>query len=753
MEDVRAPALVPALALAAGIVAARTLALAPAVGAAAALLALGVALGRRHGTALAAAALGLLAARLAEPHGAALHPGRVTVVEGEVCGAVESRFDRLAVPLCVRLARQGSAIRLESFVLRLGLVDGQPPPGFGERLRARGLLARSAGFANEVEVPPGPWRLRLKSAAFVERMAEPSAAARAVALLRDGLRRVYDRPSWRGRPGVALTRSLVLGDAAALGEPWRRALRRCGLAHLVAVSGFNVSVVAALAVAAASALPRRARLLVAGATVVVHLAAVGTSASVLRASGMALLALAALALARPPSARQAWALAFGGLLSAQPGLVSHPGFQLSFAATAGLLALAPRWAERWSGRLPRFAALALAAALAAQVAALPWSVAAFGDVAPLGVAFNLAAVPWASAALLLGWCWTILAAVAPWIAAATLPALDALAWPLELLERLPPSAWVSLAWTGGLGAGLLLSAAAAIALDGGARARALLLAALGLVQTGRGASGPTRYEAVFVDVGQGDATLLVGGGRGLLVDGGGSPGFDLGGRVLRPLLARRGLGRLEAAVVTHTDSDHCLGLLDLAAFVPIEQVWAPRGAEGDACVDALGRAARRGARFLSAGDRLQAAGFDLLVLHPDVGAGGPDNRRSLVLRASAGGRRLLLAGDIGGAEESVVVAKWRGELRADLLRVAHHGSASSSTPRFLAEVGPRLAVVSAGVDDRYGHPSSLALARLAAATPIVLRTDRDGGISVAWSAGKPLRIRLPGSPRSRGPEK
>jgi competence protein ComEC len=753
VEEVRTPALLPALALAAGIVAVRALALPPATGAAAALLALGVALGRRAGTGLAAAALGVLAARVAEPHGAELRPGRSTVIVGEVCGAVESRHDRLAVPLCASLARQGSAIRLEAFVLRLGLVEGRPPPAFGERLRVRGLLTRSAGFANEAEVPPGPWRLRLKSAVFVESIAPPSLGARAAGRLRDGLRRVYDRPAWTTRPGVALTRSLVLGDAAALGEPRRRALRRCGLAHLVAVSGFNVSVVAALAAAAASALPRRVRLSAAGATVLVHLAAVGTSASVLRASGMALLAIAALSLARPPRARQAWALAFGALLAARPELVSQPGFQLSFAATAGLLTLAPRWAEHWSARLPRLAALALAAALAAQVAALPWSVAAFGDVAPLGVALNLVAVPWASAALLLGWCWTLAAMLAPPLAAASLPALDALAGPLALLERLPPSGWISSAWPGGLGAGLLLSVAAAIAVDGGRRGRALLVGTLALVQTGGGAPAPERFEAFFVDVGQGDATLLVAGRRALLVDGGGSPGFDLGGRVLRPLLARRGLARLEAAVVTHTDSDHCLGLLDLAAYVPIEEVWAPRGSEDDACVRGLRGAARRGARFLRAGDRLRAAGFELLVLHPAGDAGGADNRRSLVLRASAGGRRLLLAGDVGGAEESALVSAWGGALRADLLRVAHHGSASSSTPGFVAEVAPRLAVFSAGVDDPYGHPSPLALTRVAAVAPVVLRTDRDGGISVGWSAGSPLRIGLPGSPRRRRPEK
>jgi competence protein ComEC len=185
--------------------------------------------------------------------------------------------------------------------------------------------------------------------------------------------------------------------------------------------------------------------------------------------------------------------------------------------------------------------------------------------------------------------------------------------------------------------------------------------------------------------------------------------------------------------------------------VPIEEVWAPRGSDRDPCVAALARVARRGASYLAAGDRRRAAGFDLLVLHPEAESRGSDNERSLVLRASAAGRRLLLAADVSAREEGEMLRRMPGELAADLLKVPHHGSAGSSSERFVAAVGARLAVVSAGVANPYGHPSPAALSRLGRACAVVLRTERDGEVSVAWRAGQPLRIGLPGSPRRVGP--
>jgi competence protein ComEC len=217
--------------------------------------------------------------------------------------------------------------------------------------------------------------------------------------------------------------------------------------------------------------------------------------------------------------------------------------------------------------------------------------------------------------------------------------------------------------------------------------------------------------------------------------------------VLRPVLARRGITRLRLVVVSHADADHCLGLLDLAAYVPVAEVWAPAGAVAEPCVAALGRATGAGVTARVAGERLERAGFELEILHPAAGelATG-DNRISLVLAASAGGRRLLLAGDIDAPVEEKLIARSRSALAAAVLKVPHHGSSGSSSAAFLAAVHPRLAVIPVGSSNAYGHPGPGALRRLRAAGARVLQTDRDGLVALEWSAADPWRLDLPGAP-------
>jgi competence protein ComEC len=754
MDSSPAPAVLPSCAFAAGIGAHLLLARPASVAQAAALGALGLCLGHRAGRALACAAAGALVALLGTP--AALPgAGAVAAATGRVCEPWSERPGTWSGTLCLeRLAWPGGLVVAAGRArLRVELPRSLGPPPWGAGLRVRGPLVRAPGFANERAGPPGPLRLRVKSVRFLELERPPGPVARLGGRVRAIARRPFEAPGRAERPGLALARALVLGEAAALGESWQRALRRCGLAHLVAVSGFNVSLVALFAGAAGAWLPRPARLGTVGVAVAVYVLAVGPSPSVLRASLMALLALGGLALGRVPRARQGLALALVACLALAPELCRDPGFQLSFSATAGLLGLAPRWAERWSGVLPKPIALPAAAALAAQVAALPWSVAAFGDWSPLAPLFNLAAGPWSALALAGSLVWTILALVAPrGVGDLAARALDPLTLPLDALAALPPSALVATAWPGGWASGLALALMLAALAEGGRWRRAAALALLAAVTSGHGRSGGGLYEAVFVDVGQGDATLLTQGGEAILIDGGGAPGYDLGGRVLLPLLADRGITGLRLAVLSHPDRDHCLGLADLAAQFSIQEVWAPAGVPGTACLAALERRSRSGVRRPVAGQRFERAGFELEVLHPGRGplpAG--DNRSSLVLRASAGGRRLLFTGDLDGAGEEALVRRARSRLGADLLKVAHHGSAGSSTSVFLAAVRPRLAVVSAGANNPFGHPAGSVLERLEEHRVRVLRTDRDGEVAVRWRASGPWRLRLPGSPRAIPP--
>jgi competence protein ComEC len=249
------------------------------------------------------------------------------------------------------------------------------------------------------------------------------------------------------------------------------------------------------------------------------------------------------------------------------------------------------------------------------------------------------------------------------------------------------------------------------------------------------------FEATLLDVGQGDAILLRDGGGSLLIDGGGWPAGDFGGRVLLPALARLGVRSLEAAVISHPDADHCAGVADLAAYLPIDQLWIAPGWSGAPCLRRLIRGQARNVRVLWSGDRVIWRGFTFDVLHPAPGTRGTGNDRSLVLAAEAGGRSLLFTGDSTDEVETTLVRR-RVLERVSVLKIAHHGSHSSTSLPFLASTAPRWGLISAGRKNAYGHPSGVVLERLARRRVQVLRTDRHGRIRLRWHAGGPLRVEV-----------
>lgn len=746
----QAPALLPAAAALAGVALARALALPPPVGVAALLVPLGAALGGGLGTrAVVPFALGLLAALTggSGPRLADFVPGAPVAATGTICSHPQRFLEgSTSVTLCAELVRRGARVAPGEVRLRLDLPPGLAPPPLGARVHARGTLRRSAGHDNADRSPPGRWSLRVKAAPFLEVRGTPPPPLVWVAELRRRLDRAWaPGPAASFDPATSLARALVLGDAQALPRPWQAALRRTGLAHLIAVSGFNVALVAGAALLASAALPRPLALANGVAAASGYLALVGPEPSLVRATAMAGAAAAALLLRRAPTPLHALAWVAGGMALLEPGVVDRIGFRLSVAATGGLLALAPRLLAAFPER-PRALSQALAVSLGAQIGATPFAVEAFGRLPLAAPLLNLALVPAAAVGLVAG----LLAGafeVAGLPAGARLlrPALALAALPFEALARLPPSPLWSLAVPANLVAGLALAAALWGAIACRRFREGLLFVLLLVGWSAHGSPGASELELAMLDVGQGEALLLRGGGASLLIDGGGARGRDLAALVLAPALERRGVRRLDAVVLSHGDLDHCGGLLDLVGWIAIDAIWQPEGLAPNPCVEQLARAAP--VTRLRAGDQLEIGGFAIEALHPPAGRVGAGNSVSLVLAARAGGRRLLLTGDLDGAGERQIVARLDRRDRYDLLKVAHHGSGSSTQSELLDRIRPRLALISAGPGNAYGHPSAATLERLAARGIPTLRTQRDGEISIRWRAGSPLRIALPGSPR------
>jgi competence protein ComEC len=566
---------------------------------------------------------------------------------------------------------------------------------------------------------------------------------------------------------AAVVRAIGTGDRTALDRATTDSFARSGLAHVLAVSGFHLVVVAfglerllrwlllrveplaarvdARSVAAAVVLP----------AVPLYAIATGAGAPVLRSAVAAAVAFVGVLLRRESGPANALALALLVLLAGDPGSALDASMQLSFAAVAGLAlwagplrrALPVARARRgtWRARLLEPFLTGACATVAASVATAPVLAFHFRQLPLLGLLANVAGVPVGASLTVASAVAAVTAATWPPLATPFLLACRPLATALLALSdsaAAPRWSVFGVASPGLAGAaGFAGAALLATRLRGARRLAAAVAAAACLLVPGplRAAAARARggLEVIFVSVGQGDAALLrLPDGAAVLVDAGGAPdgGADPGARDVVPLLRDLGVRRLAAVFVSHPHPDHVLGLAAVADAFAIERVFSNGDAgDGDAreILAALAPVPLApGARWERAGVAFEALGGDREALAP--------NDASLVLRVAYGGTAFLFPGDVEGAGEAAAVA--RGGLRADVVKVPHHGSRTSSGEAFAAAVRPRLAVVSLAAGNRYGFPHAEALARWRAVGAEVLRTD-EGAIRLL-SDGRRVR-RLP----------
>ncbi|HEY7100299.1 MAG TPA: ComEC/Rec2 family competence protein [Mycobacteriales bacterium] len=576
------------------------------------------------------------------------------------------------------------------------------------------------------------------------RVEPPSAVQRAAGRLRAGLR---DAAAVLPGGPRGLLPGLVDGDVSGLDPALAADFKTAGLSHLTAVSGTNVAIVTGavlLLLRGLTAGPRTSAV-GAGMALVGFVVLARPSPSVLRAAVMGAIALLALASGRPRSALPPLGAAVLVLVFVSPSLARDPGFALSVLASAGLILLAPGWAA-WlrSHRVPPGVAEALAVPAAATVGTAPIIAAISGTVSLVSIPANLLAEPAVAPATVLG----VLSAVASPVSGDVARWLAWLAgvpvrWIVAVGTRAAHVPLAAVAWPGGIVGATVLVVAVVVAVPvlrwrPGRRVAlaAIAGAAVVLVPVQAVSPGwpPPGWLFVACSVGQGDA-LVVGAGAGtaMVVDTGPEP------TAVDGCLRRLGVRSVPLLVLTHMHADHVDGIEGALTGRSVAEIdVGPSQEPAAGWRDVQDSAGRHGVpvRTVSVGERREFGGLTVDVLAPDRpfrGTRSDPNNSSVVLRVVASGRTLLLTGDVEVEAQEALLRKGF-DLRAEVLKVPHHGSAYQS-PAFLRAVHASVGVISVGRDNDYGHPSPALLHELDRLGIRTERTDLDGDVAVTLRNG------------------
>lgn len=581
----------------------------------------------------------------------------------------------------------------------------------------------------------------------------------------DRIRRLYG-------PHASLVTALTLARREGMPPSVREVFSATGLSHLLAISGFHVGVIAgiALILLRAVGVGRRPSALGAAGLAWAYVALIGFPDAACRAALILAFVAVSRGRGRPPSRWGALGAAALILLALDPSRLASPGFQLSFAGAAGLVA----WSRPFGSaidtiagrRMPRAVTSGLAAGVAATLATLPIVAWHFERVSLVGIPMTLVAAPLVALALPGAIASVMLDFVTPggaaFLAGGVSVILDVLLGLAETVASWPGvSVWTNRATVMAAVAGAGMAVHAARRPGVGASGRRSLLViyvacatiawplVLKLEQQGS-------LELVMIDVGQGDAIAIrTPGGRWLLVDAGppqGGFGTAAGAGEARPdprahpvvrALRRRGVRRLEALILTHPDLDHIGGAQAVISSLRVERVIDPAfPAPKAAYAEVLAKAAERGVPWSAAraGQEFDVDGVTFRVLYPTDSVTNPDeaNEWSVVILVSWRGFNALLTGDAYVDVERSLMDEI-GDI--DVLKVGHHGSDTSTDSTFLAETRPEVALISVGRRNRYGHPSPDVLRRLMGMGAEVHRTDREGTIRVIVRPDGSFRVR------------
>jgi len=739
------------------------------------------------------------------------YSGRQVILTGRITAEPDVREDKVFYLLQVQELLSGEERRAVAGTVRLQVKESNQVFGYGDVVKVSGLLARP-----ELPGNPGGFNyrtylerqgIRVVLMARGEKSVEKTGDGMVNPLLNAALqlkRKLSSAATASLAPTqAAVLNGIVFGTQGLIDRQTRQAFTETGIVHILSVSGLHIGLVLGgmIGLLRLLRLPPVMTLPLVTPVLIFYVMMTGFNPAVLRAAVMALMLLWAHRLGRERDWPTTMALAALVILLWNPLQIYHPGFQLSFAATWGILYLAPVLNNACAGLftiLPEGLAspvcLALAVPLAAQLATIPLVAWYYNLISPVSVLANLVVVPIVGIIMLLGVIAAILGTI--WLPLAALVnvsnsvIIDVFLKSVVIFQGLPgavfylptPPEVLAAAWYGGLMAiGWLHSGGLSPAVKERAKGWGViglaLSAALFLVWTPwAGGRGLTVH---FLDVGQGDSILVqTPGGRNMLIDTGGrrdefQTGTGVGDQVVTPYLRKIGVRRLDVLVLTHPHEDHAGGAAAVVKNFPVRLVVVPQMDEvvlerredsGPGEITAVKKKGKSDSgeeiplAYITLLEKMAAGGIavrtagagdvmkldretEVEVLSPGVMAGksmSNMNNCSLVLKLTYRQRSFVFTGDVEIEVQNGLI-QGGADLKADVLKMPHHGS-RFLLPALVEQVNPEAAVISVGAHNNFGHPAQSTLDTLNKAGIQVYRTDRDGAV-IFKTDGRRLEVK------------
>lgn len=551
-------------------------------------------------------------------------------------------------------------------------------------------------------------------------------------------------------------KGIIIADRGEIPGELKQAFIDTGTIHILAVSGFNVGIVAVV-MYALFGLFRIPKKLISAATILgllVYMLLTGATPSVVRATIMACVFLVGTLLERKTDMYNVLSVSALIILVLDPKQLFNVGFQLSFAAVLSMVYLYPLFAD-FIKKIPEtlqkvkaidYTIKLFAISLAAQLGTIPFTAFYFERISVVSLLANLVVVPVVSLNVILGFAAIAFSFLSGWLASCYAALNEFLT--LFLLRFVTEASKVPFAYFDAVSLGASFPFFYYIGLGGIVHFNKprvfgkLLILLLFVVNVLLFAGLVNRQEnsltITAIDVGQGDAILIeFPDKKHVLVDAGPrSPTYDSGERIIAPFLRRKGVTSLDAIVLSHPHSDHLGGIQYLLErFQVVRLIRSEFSSNSRLYNELFATAERRGVEVIQAkaGDKLP---FDstarAFVLNPfwTYDSTASLNNSSLVLKVLYGSSVFLLMGDVEAEAERNIVSRYGAMLDCDVLKVGHHGSITSTSDVLLKRIAPTIAIISVGRTNKFGHPSTEIVAELKQQNIEVRRTDEEGAVIV-----------------------